>query len=321
MHQMIKRGGATGVAAAAEAATEQRRGALNDLMLAIARLVASAEALGAIAARARAEAEGVELDPRIRDALDGVSRALGVDVSALTADQARIAAGYGHALLVMSADLAANPERPPGWGNEDPAILQSLGQGSVAIAGAIQAAAPTLAGLADRLARDGAAFLDVGAGVAALSIAICRTWPAVRVVGLEPWEPPLRLASANVARAGLEERIELRAQAVEDLTDREAYDAAFLALPFIAPELVPVAIARSCAALRPGGWLLAGMFTAPDDPLAQRLTELRVVRAGGHPYPTDELERVLAGAGLAEVVTPSRTWQAPIGLVAGRRPG
>lgn len=57
----------------------------------------------------------------------------------------------------------------------------------------------------------------------------------------------------------------------------------FLAMPFIAPELVPTAIARTCAALRTGGWLLAGMFTAPDEPLAQRLTELRVVRAGGHP--------------------------------------
>jgi 2-polyprenyl-3-methyl-5-hydroxy-6-metoxy-1,4-benzoquinol methylase len=296
-------------------------GAFDHLMLTIGRLVASAEALGAVAARARAEADGVELDPRIGDALDGVTGALGIDVAALTAEQARIAAGYAHALLLMSADLAAHPERPPGWGNEDAAILQSLGQGSAAIAGAIKAAAPALAGLADGLARDDAAFLDVGAGVAALSIAICRTWPAVRVVGLEPWEPPLRLARANVARAGLEGRIELRAQAVEDLADREAYDAAFLALPFIAPELVPVAVARSCAALRPGGWLLAGIFTAPDEPLAQRLTALRVVRAGGHPYPTDDVERVLAGAGLAEVVTPSRTWQAPIGLVAGRRPG
>ena len=93
------------------------------------------------------------------------------------------------------------------------------------------------------------------------------------------------------------------------------------ALPVNAPELVPEAVARTCAALRPGGWLLAGMFTAPDEQLAQRLTALRVGRAGGYPYTTDELEDMLAGAGLGQVVTPSRTWQAPIGLVAGRRPG
>jgi hypothetical protein len=52
---------------------------------------------------------------------------------------------------------------------------------------------------------------------------------------------------------------------------------------------VPAAAARTCAPLRPGGWLLAGMFTAPDEPLARRLTALRVVRAGGHPYSTDDL--------------------------------
>ncbi|MDQ6947889.1 MAG: hypothetical protein M3256_16895 [Actinomycetota bacterium] len=35
------------------------------------------------------------------------------------------------------------------------------------------------------VAGPGAAFLDLGSGVAALDAAICRIWPAVHVVGLE----------------------------------------------------------------------------------------------------------------------------------------
>ena len=61
--------------------------------------------------------------------------------------------------------------------------------------------APQLEGLADRLASPDAAFLDVGVGVAALSIAMVRQWPRLRVVGVDPggrrsrsvgatWKPP-----------------------------------------------------------------------------------------------------------------------------------
>ena len=57
---------------------------------------------------------------------------------------------------------------------------------------------------------------------------MCRLFPTVRAVGLEPAQAPLALARRNVAGAGLEDRIELRGQRVEELADEEAFDVAWL---------------------------------------------------------------------------------------------
>jgi hypothetical protein len=50
----------------------------------------------------------------------------------------------------------------------------------------------------------------ISVGVAALSIAMCRAWPTLPVVGLDPFEPALALARQNVAEAGFQDRIALR---------------------------------------------------------------------------------------------------------------
>jgi tRNA1(Val) A37 N6-methylase TrmN6 len=55
-------------------------------------------------------------------------------------------------------------------------------------------------------------FLDVGTGVGLLAVAAARVWPAATIVGIDPWEPSLERARANVAQAGLDGRM-LRAHA------------------------------------------------------------------------------------------------------------
>jgi 23S rRNA G2445 N2-methylase RlmL len=57
-----------------------------------------------------------------------------------------------------------------------------------------------------------------------IAIELCRAFPALRVVGLEPAAAPLVQARANVAAAQLADRIALRQQGVEDLHDSEAFD-------------------------------------------------------------------------------------------------
>jgi ubiquinone/menaquinone biosynthesis C-methylase UbiE len=53
--------------------------------------------------------------------------------------------------------------------------------------------------------------LDVGAGTALIPIALCERAPRLAVVAVDLAENMLALARANVARAGLTDRIELRA--------------------------------------------------------------------------------------------------------------
>ncbi len=71
----------------------------------------------------------------------------------------------------------------------------------------------------------------MGVGVAGLSIAMSRLWPTLRVVGVDPWAPSLVLAREKVRAAALTDRIELRHQAAEDLTDVDSYDLAWIPIP------------------------------------------------------------------------------------------
>ena len=295
-------------------------GSNDDAMGTVMRLGIAAEALAALSARLRADVEQIELDRDVAAGLDEVVDRLGVDVAAMTAQERRRIAMSAQALLLQAADLLGDPGRPPGWAFDDPAVLLSTGWLSAGIARDIAELAPALDGLEDALQRDGAVFLDVGAGVAALSIALCETWPGLRVVGLEPWPPALALAEAQVASSEAGERIELRATRIEELEDDAAFDAAWLAGPFVPPPVLPAALTRLHAALKPGAWLLLGRFGAPPDPLAAAVVRLRVLRSGGSVADGEVLGAAMREAGLEDVREVQLRWQAPT-FVVGRRPG
>lgn len=287
-------------------------------MATLARLTASAEALAALGARLRADTEGLALDPAIAAAVDGVVTELGVEPEALTPTEQGTVALFARAFLRQAADLIDHPERPPGWGYDDPVVLLSLGRGSASIVSAF-ANVPELVSL---LERDGATLLDVGAGVAALSVEFCRMFPGLNIVGLEPWGPALRLGQREIADSGLSGRIELRAQRVEELVDVDAYDVAWLAGPFLPPAIVPAALRHTFGALKPGGRVVFGLYAGPPDPLAQRLVALRTIRSGGHPASGPELVSALSEVGFVGARELERTWAAPVRLVvAERSPG
>ena len=292
----------------------------DDAMGTVMRLGIAAEALAALSARLRADVEEIELDGDVAAGLDEVVARLGVDVEAMTAEERRRIAMSAQALLLQAADLLGDPGRPPGWAFDDPAVLLSTGWLSAGIARDIAELAPALDGLEDALQRDGAVFLDVGAGVAALSIALCETWPGLRVVGLEPWPPALALAEAQVTSSEAGERIELRATRIEELEDDAAFDAAWLAGPFVPPPVLPAALTHVRAALKPGAWLLLGRFGAPPDPLAAAVVRLRVLRSGGSVADGEVLGAAMREAGLEDVREVQLRWQAPT-FVVGRRPG
>ena len=294
---------------------------LNDLMGTTQRLNLAVETLAAIGARTRAGLAGLELDPGIAAQLDQVVRAAGLDpvaIDGLPADARQAAVGAIHAFFAQAADLLAHPEHPPGWRYGDPAVIESQGRASAAIAGLVAGFAGTLGDLDERLASPGGAFLDVGTGVGWLSIAMARTFPRLAVTGIDIWSVALERARQNVTHAGLAERIEVRDQDVADLDDLQAYDLAFLPGPFLPQAVVPVALHRAAAALRPGGWTLFGLYAGPPDPQAQALTDLRVIRSGGHPWTLEEAAGAMAKAGYAEVHPVERTWQLPMTFIAGR---
>lgn len=218
---------------------------------------------------------------------------------------------------VAYLDAAARPSPTRGWHHTDPRILQAQGDSSTgfadAVAGPLGAA---LDGLGDRLRQPGARFLDVGVGVGALSIAMCRNFPELSVVGLDQYDVPLALARDNVARAELADRIELRQLAVQDLRDDAAYDLAWLPACFLAPSMIPAAIARLRAALRPGGWLLMPTLNVAAPERTRHVVGL-LLDQWGAVTASDAMAGLVREAGFeAPRTLPGPGW---VALVAGQR--
>jgi hypothetical protein len=207
-----------------------------------------------------------------------------------------------------------------GWHHTDPEILAAQGAGG-GRAGPLMARFlfPQLEGLEDRV-RGPWAFLDVGTGVGAIAISLCRASPTVHVVGLEPAPAPLALARRNVAEAGLADRIELRPQRIEELTDTAAFDLVWLPQVFLPVEVVPRALDVARAALRPGGWIMLPAISVRGEDSRAALTRFREVLWGGGALAPEEVAGLLEEARFAAVRVLSGGPPGTPPLVVGRRP-
>jgi protein-L-isoaspartate O-methyltransferase len=227
---------------------------------------------------------------------------------------------YRSNLLQAAAYLraATGPEVSSGWRHTDPMILQAQGDGSSMFAtGLKMKLAAEMGDLAERLERPGAAFLDIGAGVGSLSIAMCREFPQLRVVGLDQSDAPLALARANVARTSFGDRIDFRQMAVQDLGDEGAFDLAWLPAFFLGSrEAIPPALARIRAALRPGGWVLLPAVRATAGEAVRTVWSLVMESWGGPVLSPDECEGLLLEAGFAPQSFAGPSW---VAMIAGRR--
>jgi precorrin-6B methylase 2 len=213
--------------------------------------------------------------------------------------------------------MLENPERAPGWSYQDPDILESQGQLSRLLVHWIDAIAAQRPELNEVLRRPGA-FLDVGAGVGSLAIEAARTWPALRVVGIDPWEPALILARKNLAQSGFADRVEFRPLGVERLEEKGTFTVAWLPGPFISAEVMDRALERIRCALAPGGWLIFGFYPLPNAPLEHALTCLRIMRSGGYPWTSKEVEDKLRAFVFEQIEVHSPA--PPVTLVVAQRP-
>ena len=83
--------------------------------------------------------------------------------------------------------------------------------------------------------------------------------------------------------------------------------------------IVSKAVERALVALRPGGWLLFVLNVPINDPLSASLTNLRIVRSGGHPWVASEVVALLDAAGFRQTRALEPSWQMPVTFVVGSR--
>jgi len=219
---------------------------------------------------------------------------------------------------VAFLDAATHRQPSAGWRHSDPILLQAQGDSSAGFPGIFkQMIVPQLGDLGERLARRGGRFLDIGVGVGALSIAMCRAWPELSCVGIDVLDEPLALARDNIAKAGVVDRVELRKTAIEELVDRDGFDLAWLPSFFIPPAALAGAVRQLHAAMRPGGWAIVATLSPTGATRACATSRILADLWGGGTVATAEAEALLIGAGFTAV----RTLPGPpgAGLIVGQR--
>jgi SAM-dependent methyltransferase len=278
------------------------------------RLHVAATTFAALGARLRLAAEpDLDGDPAVVAALDAVLEAAGIPpVGDLPPEQGAQAAAMLRSLFRQTADIIEDPGRAPGWRYTDPLILQGQGRASMLIPTLIAACSPAVGPVSS--------FLDVGTGVGWLAVAATtQVWPGCEVVGIDVWEPSLALAAANVASAGVGDRVTIRRQDLAELDDRDRFDCAWVPSFFFSAPALARGIPRVVESLRPGGWVVVGRFDPPPDPVARATSALGVVRDGGAALSDDEVLAMLRDAGCVEAARLDHGRPVPMGLFGGRR--
>jgi Methyltransferase domain len=214
---------------------------------------------------------------------------------------------------------AARDGNNAGWSHSDRSMLQAQGDASSGFAPMFKAnMLASLGDLGERLARPGAKLLDVGVGVGALAIAMCRAFPTLGVVGVDTSSTPLAIARENIEQAGLAARIELKELAVEALTDEVVFELVWLPSFFVAEKALPAAVARVHAGLKPGGWLLMPIGVNGGDERQRATLSLVCELWGGPALSVAEAQTLLQGRGFSQVRCMQGPAWAPALMVAQR---
>jgi SAM-dependent methyltransferase len=176
---------------------------------------------------------------------------------------------------------AAELDQVVGWDGDDAVLVRAQGRNSVTATKRMNMMVDMVPGLRERLTRPGATMLDVGSGAAGLCLAYAQMFPALRIVGLEPSATAIAEGRAAVAASGLGERIELRQQYGEQLSDDSAFTMAWVAQMFV-PDDAIMPLLRSChRALEPGGVLVTAAVASDGDDLGAAISRWRNAAWGG----------------------------------------
>jgi 2-polyprenyl-3-methyl-5-hydroxy-6-metoxy-1,4-benzoquinol methylase len=288
----------------------------------VSRLNASTTALAALGAAMNARLHGVEPNPKIKPYIFDVVSLLGIgkQLEELTQLELRAQLGQIQVFAQTNSKLLNAYPQSIGWAHDEAKILEAAGDASIGFPTLLKdKIAPALEGLDEHLSQPNASFIDVGVGVGALAIEMARIWPKLSITGIEPWPPSIAMARARVAAEGLNDRIQLREQSGENLTDSEAYDLAWLPSVFISEPSLSSILRKIRVALRPGGWLLFPMTKPGPDQLATALAQLRTEMFGGFISTPDEAEALLRQQGFIGVRSFPSAVTSTTCLLVGRR--
>jgi len=143
----------------------------------VARLGASTLALASLGALLEEKIGGARLDPAIKGESERLLETLGIPEVLRGVDPAQLGPVIAdiRSTLLQGSRIFLTPTSDPGWKLVDSKTLQTQGEVSARLPqNWNKNVVPRLEGLSARLASGDGAFLDVGVGIAALSISMAK---------------------------------------------------------------------------------------------------------------------------------------------------
>ena len=115
--------------------------------------------------------------------------------------------------------------------------------------------------------RQGVRFLEVGCGAGATLMSLAREFPNTTFVGTDIDVHALAMGERELGKSGLNDRVQLRKLAAEELDYREEFDivAMVVVMHELRPELRPQAIRSIWQTLRTDGLFMSTDFLYPSD--------------------------------------------------------
>ena len=160
----------------------------------------------------------------------------------------------------------------------------------------------------------------MGAGVGAICITLARLYPSLRISGLEPAAAPLQEAQRSIAASGLGERIEVRPIRLDQLADRDRFDAGWLPQVFLPLDVLEQSIGPFYRSIKPGGWGILFALAAAGGDLGPAISRFRNVLWGGEPHPPAAVAELMAAAGFEDIRVDAAGGIAGASLIIGRKP-
>jgi precorrin-6B methylase 2 len=258
---------------------------------------------------------GKTVEPLVREQVElGARMAFGFDPPTLAEEQAEPLLTTIGMALAESGELFNSPERGANWQVADVELLRTQGRASRSVVNRILSLAESRPAMQEALK---GAFLDVGTGVAGIALEAAKTCPNLQVDGIDIWDPALAIAEENVRESPYADRVRIMKLDVANLDVQKRYTLVWLPTMFLSRSVLERALDRIAAASKSGAYLIAAIYTLPEDPFMAVVSTLRTIRSGGEVSSPSELEAMLKSRGYANLernVAPIAT------LVVGKLP-
>jgi hypothetical protein len=144
-------------------------------------------------------------------------------------------------------------------------------------------------------------FLEVGAGLAPLSLALARLFPTAHFTAIDSDNNAVMVARRHIAASDFSARFVVSLRDVIHVDERASYAAAWAPAPFLPRQGARMAFDRLTLALQPRGFLIIANAPRGESDASVATNAAQRLRSNGNIWRTEDLAALLREQGYREI--------------------